>query len=87
MASSLETTRGSLTRIRRARTSITLQMILVVLIILPAIIEQMDVILSIDTYIVHLAGAMNIPAWIMLPYTPDWRWFLDRSDTPWYPWF
>ena len=50
-----------------------------------AIIEQMDVILSIDTYIVHLAGAMNIPAWIMLPYTPDWRWFLDRSDTPWYP--
>ena len=50
-----------------------------------AIIEQMDVVLSIDTYIVHLAGAMNIPAWIMLPYTPDWRWFLDRSDTPWYP--
>ncbi len=50
-----------------------------------AIIEQMDLILSIDTYIVHLAGAMDIPTWIMLPYTPDWRWFLDRSDTPWYP--
>ena len=50
-----------------------------------AIIEQMDVILSIDTYIVHLAGAMNIPAWIMLAFAPDWRWFLDRSDTPWYP--
>ena len=50
-----------------------------------AIIEQMDVVLSIDTYIVHLAGAMNISAWIMLPYAPDWRWFLDRSDTPWYP--
>ena len=42
----------------------------------------MDVILSIDTYIVHLAGAMNIPAWIMLAYTPDWRWFLDRNDAP-----
>lgn len=50
-----------------------------------AIIEQMDLILSIDTYIVHLAGAMNIPTWVMLAFSPDWRWFLDRCDTPWYP--
>mgnify|MGYP001179866480 CR=1 FL=1 len=50
-----------------------------------AIIKQMDMILSIDTYIVHLAGAMNIPVWVMLAFAPDWRWFLDRSDSPWYP--
>ena len=50
-----------------------------------AVAQQMDLILSIDTYIVHLAGAMNIPVWIILPYTPDWRWFLDRADSPWYP--
>ena len=50
-----------------------------------AIVKQMDLILSIDTYIVHLAGAMNIPVWIMLAFTPDWRWFLDCNDSPWYP--
>jgi len=50
-----------------------------------AIVGQMDLILSIDTYIVHLAGAMNVPTWIMLAYAPDWRWFLDRNDSPWYP--
>ena len=46
-----------------------------------AIIEQMDVVLSIDTYIVHLAGAMNIPADYAALY-PDWRWFLDRAILP-----
>ena len=50
-----------------------------------AIADQMDLIISIDTYIVHLAGAMCKPVWIMLPYAPDWRWFLDRLDSPWYP--
>ncbi len=50
-----------------------------------AIVSQMDLIISIDTYLVHLAGAMNVPAWVMLPFSPDWRWQLDRSDSPWYP--
>ena len=50
-----------------------------------AIIDQMDLIISIDTYIVHLAGAMGKPVWVMLPYAADWRWFLDRPDSPWYP--
>lgn len=50
-----------------------------------AIIGQMDLIIAIDTYIVHLAGAMDVPTWVMLPYSPDWRWRLDRTDSPWYP--
>ena len=50
-----------------------------------AIVSQMDLIISIDTYLVHLAGAMNVPTWVMLPFSPDWRWQLDRSDSPWYP--
>jgi len=50
-----------------------------------AIISQLDLIISIDTYIVHLAGAMNIPTWVMLAFSPDWRWQLNRSDSPWYP--
>ncbi len=49
------------------------------------VVDQMDLILSIDTYIVHLAGAMNKPCWVMLPFAADWRWFLDRDDSPWYP--
>jgi len=50
-----------------------------------AIVEQMDLVISIDTYVVHLAGAMNIPAWVLLPFSPDWRWQLCRSDSRWYP--
>jgi len=33
----------------------------------------------------HLAGALGVPVWLALPYVPDWRWLLDRSDSPWYP--
>jgi hypothetical protein len=45
----------------------------------------LDLLISVDTSIVHLAGAIGRPAWVLIAYTPDWRWQLDRSDTPWYP--
>lgn len=45
----------------------------------------MDLVISVDTAAAHLAGALGLPLWIALPYVPDWRWLLNRSDTPWYP--
>ena len=50
-----------------------------------ALIEQMDLVISIDTGVAHLAGAMGKPLWIMTPFNPDWRWMLERDDNPWYP--
>lgn len=52
---------------------------------LAALIETMDHVISIDTGIAHLAGALGKPLWVMLPYRADWRWMRDREDTPWYP--
>ena len=49
------------------------------------LISEMDIVISVDTSVAHLAGAMNKPLWILLPFLPDYRWMLDRSDTPWYP--
>ena len=50
-----------------------------------AIISQLELVVSVDTAIAHLAGALGSPVWIMLPYSPDWRWLTGRRDTPWYP--
>jgi len=49
-----------------------------------ALVTQMDLIISIDTA-AHLAGALGKPIWVLLPFAADWRWLLDRDDTPWYP--
>ena len=50
-----------------------------------ALIENLDLIITVDTSIAHLAGALGKPVWILLPHAPDWRWLLQRSDSPWYP--
>ena len=50
-----------------------------------ALTEQLDLVISVDTSVAHLAGALGRPAWVLLPFAPDWRWLLERSDSPWYP--
>ena len=50
-----------------------------------AIIELMDAIVTIDTSIAHLAGSLGKKTFVLLSWHPDWRWLLDRSDSPWYP--
>ena len=50
-----------------------------------AAIENLDLVISVDTSVLHLAGAMGKPAWAVLPFAPEWRWMLDRTDSPWYP--
>jgi tetratricopeptide (TPR) repeat protein len=50
-----------------------------------ALCECMDVVISVDTSIAHLSGALGRPTWVLLPFNPDWRWLLDRGDSPWYP--
>jgi len=50
-----------------------------------ALTAAMDLVISVDTSIAHLAGALARPVWVLLPFSPDWRWMLDRDDSPWYP--
>jgi tetratricopeptide (TPR) repeat protein len=50
-----------------------------------ALIAQLDLVLAVDTSVAHLAAALGKPVWILLPFSPDWRWLLHRDDSPWYP--
>ena len=49
-----------------------------------ALIAELDLVISVDTAVLHLTGAMGCPVWGLLPFAPDWRWMLGRDDTPWY---
>ena len=50
-----------------------------------ALLSHIDLLITVDTSMAHLAGALGRPAWVLLPRVPDWRWLLDRNDSPWYP--
>jgi hypothetical protein len=50
-----------------------------------ALTANLDLVIGVDTAVVHLAGALGKPAWTLLPHSPDWRWLLGRDDSPWYP--
>ena len=51
----------------------------------PAIVANLDLVVTCDTVAAHLAGALGVPVWIALPLIPDGRWLLERDDSPWYP--
>ena len=50
-----------------------------------ALVANMDLVIAVDTSVAHLGGALAKPVWVLLPFIPDWRWLLDRDDSPWYP--
>ena len=50
-----------------------------------AVIALLDLVISVDTSVAHLAGALARPTWLLLPFDADWRWLLERDDSPWYP--
>jgi tetratricopeptide (TPR) repeat protein len=50
-----------------------------------AVMKNLDLVVASDTAIAHLAGALGVPVWVALPFVPDWRWMLQREDSPWYP--
>ena len=50
-----------------------------------AAVSQLDLVIAVDTSVAHLAGSLGTPTWLLLPFAPDWRWLLEREDSPWYP--
>jgi len=50
-----------------------------------ALIHELDLVITVDSAVAHLAGAMGKPVWVLIPFSPDWRWQRDREDSPWYP--
>ena len=50
-----------------------------------AAMKALDLIITSDSAVAHLAGALGVAVWVALPWIPDWRWLLDRQDSPWYP--
>jgi ADP-heptose:LPS heptosyltransferase len=50
-----------------------------------ALIAHLDLVIAVDTSVAHLAAALGKPVWLLLPFSPDWRWLVGRDDTPWYP--
>jgi ADP-heptose:LPS heptosyltransferase len=50
-----------------------------------AVMSHLDLIITCDTALAHLAGALGRPTWVALKFVPDWRWLLDRTNSPWYP--
>ena len=49
------------------------------------VVSQLDLVISVDTAVAHLSGALNIPTWTLIPFNCDYRWMRSRVDTPWYP--
>jgi len=49
------------------------------------LVSEMNLVISVDTSVAHLAGALGKPVWILLPFAPDYRWMTEREDSPWYP--
>jgi tetratricopeptide (TPR) repeat protein len=50
-----------------------------------ALMHELDLVITVDTAVAHVGGALGVPVWMMVPFTPDWRWFLGSSNSPWYP--
>ena len=50
-----------------------------------AVMQNLDLVVCVDTALAHLAGGLGVPVWLALPFAPDWRWLRERTDTPWYP--
>ena len=50
-----------------------------------AVVSQLDLVITVDTALAHLAGAMGKPVWVAIPFSPDWRWMRDTDTSPWYP--
>jgi tetratricopeptide (TPR) repeat protein len=50
-----------------------------------ALVSQLDLVITVDTAVAHVAGAIGKPVWLLIPFSPDWRWLLHRADSPWYP--